>query len=74
MGEILDSDWSRQNLLRSDWLGPSVALYTTQEIKRKGDILTQYCVRFALYFFHVCSKFHCKTRNDHVVLLTISSK
>ena len=24
-----DSDWSRENLLRSDWLGPSVALYTT---------------------------------------------
>ena len=25
-----DSDWSRQNLLRSDWSGPSVALITTQ--------------------------------------------
>ena len=24
-----DSDWSRQNLLRSDWSGPSVALITT---------------------------------------------
>ena len=24
-----DSDWSRQNLLRSDWLGPSVASITT---------------------------------------------
>ena len=24
-----DSDWSRQNVLRSDWLGPSVALITT---------------------------------------------
>ena len=29
MGQILDSDWSRQNLLRSDWLVPRVALYTT---------------------------------------------
>ena len=29
MGEMRDSDWSRQNLLRSDWLPPSVALYTT---------------------------------------------
>ena len=29
MGEILDSDWSRQNVLRSDWLLPSVALITT---------------------------------------------
>ena len=24
-----DSDWSRQILLRSDWLGPQVAPYTT---------------------------------------------
>ena len=24
-----DSDWSRQNLLRSDWSGPRVAPYTT---------------------------------------------
>ena len=29
MGEILDSDWSRQNLLRSDWLLPIVAPITT---------------------------------------------
>ena len=29
MGEMRDSDWSRQNLLRSDWLVPRVALYTT---------------------------------------------
>ena len=31
MGEILDSDWSRQNLLRSDWLGLIGASYTTEE-------------------------------------------
>ena len=31
MGEMRDSDWSRQILLRSDWLGPSVALYTTKD-------------------------------------------
>ena len=30
MVQILDSDWSRRNLLRSDWLGPSVAMCTTQ--------------------------------------------
>ena len=24
-----DSDWSREKLLRSDWLLPSVAMYTT---------------------------------------------
>ena len=29
MGEMRDSDWSRRNLLRSDWSGPSVAIYTT---------------------------------------------
>ena len=29
MGEMRDSDWSRRNLLRSDWLGPKVAMYTT---------------------------------------------
>ena len=29
MGEILDSDWSRRNLLRSDWLPTSVATITT---------------------------------------------
>ena len=31
MGEMRDSDWSRQILLRSDWLPPSVAPYTTDE-------------------------------------------
>ena len=29
MGEMRDSDWSRQILLRSDWLGLIVALITT---------------------------------------------
>ena len=29
MGEMRDSDWSRRNLLRSDWLLPRVALMTT---------------------------------------------
>ena len=26
-----DADWSRPNLLRSDWLGPQVAICTTDE-------------------------------------------
>ena len=30
-GEMRDSDWSRQILLRSDWSGPSVAPYTTRK-------------------------------------------
>ena len=29
MGEMRDSDWSRQNLLRSDWLGLIGAPFTT---------------------------------------------
>ena len=29
MGEMRDSDWSRRNLLRSDWSGPRVAICTT---------------------------------------------
>ena len=31
MGEILDSDWSRPNVLRSDWLVPRVAPLTTAD-------------------------------------------
>ena len=33
MGQMRDSDWSRQNLLRSDWLLPSVALITTARVQ-----------------------------------------
>ena len=29
MGYMLDSDWSKKILLRSDWLLPSVAWFTT---------------------------------------------
>ena len=35
MGQMRDSDWSREILLRSDWSGPSVAIYTTHvDLKR----------------------------------------
>ena len=34
MGEMRDSDWSRQILLRSDWLLPSVATMTTDRTVR----------------------------------------
>ena len=38
MGEMRDSDWSRRNLLRSDWLLPSVAMYTTRaRLKKMAD-------------------------------------
>ena len=33
MGEMRDSDWSRENLLRSDWSGPSVATITTKVLQ-----------------------------------------
>ena len=32
MGEMRDSDWSRQFLLRSDWSVPKGAPFTTDEI------------------------------------------
>ena len=36
MGQMRDSDWSREILLRSDWSGPRVALYTTEGQVRRG--------------------------------------
>ena len=35
MGEMRDSDWSRPNLLRSDWLPIHVAIMTTSAVN--GD-------------------------------------
>ena len=41
MGEMRESDWSRQILLRSDWSGPRVALYTTSGKTRTNlDLLS----------------------------------
>ena len=34
MGEMRDSDWSRDNLLRSDWLLLIGAIMTTDVVKR----------------------------------------
>ena len=42
MGEMRDSDWSREILLRSDWLGPSVAPYTTPNSETIRDTLVQH--------------------------------
>ena len=36
MGEMRDSDWSRQNFLRSDWLLPTVAMITTKNDEDSG--------------------------------------
>ena len=35
MGQMRDADWSRETLLRSDWLGPKVAPYTTIMVVKK---------------------------------------
>ena len=40
MGEMHESDWSRQILLRSDWLGPSVASMTTTNQNQKFAIFS----------------------------------
>ena len=42
MGKILDSDWSKSNLLRSDWLQPSVAPYTTPVVKFLSNLTLVY--------------------------------
>ena len=42
-----DSDWSREKMLRSDWLGPSVATITTSSLsvlvqaKGKREVLEE---------------------------------
>ena len=36
MGEMRDSDWLRRNLLRSDWLLPTVAIHTTGNRNSEG--------------------------------------
>ena len=38
MTHMLDSDWLKNPLLRSDWLEPSVALYTTSGAKKYDHI------------------------------------
>ena len=40
MGEMHDSDWSRENLLRSDWLLLNGAIMTTSVDVRKICLLT----------------------------------
>ena len=37
MGEMRDSDWSREKILRSDWLSPSVATITTNGPKQLNE-------------------------------------
>ena len=38
MGEMRDSDWSRENLLRSDWSVPKGAIMTTCKVTVNSKI------------------------------------
>ena len=62
MGEILDSDWSRENLLRSDWLGPSVALYTT--LDAAIFVLLSVFILIETICPNICSKSRLKSANS----------
>ena len=46
MGEMRDSDWSRENLLRSDWSVPKGAIMTTY-----GHVITKF---FRIYTLPNC--------------------
>ena len=55
MGEMRDSDWLRRNLLRSDWLLPTVAIHTTVAIRGEDmDIFWNYTyhLKFLRVFTH----------------------
>ena len=58
---MLDSDWSRKFLLRSDWLVPIVALITTYNTKKETDlkrlIPTKNVYHYCLVLIIVCYHF-----------------
>ena len=51
-----ESDWSRANLLRSDWLGPGVAMCTTE--------LEQGLLQRAKEMPRKCHTNNCKDKTD----------
>ena len=51
MGEMRASDWSRQNVLRSDWLLPSVALITTTGASYRPLIKRDFVIPFRAFAF-----------------------
>ena len=62
MGEMRDSDWSRANLLRSDWLPITGAIMTTDgqyeqnhQVLLKSEVETLRCSMFD----QVCIPFTC---------------
>ena len=59
MGEMRDSDWSRQILLRSDWLGLIGAIMTTTALDVK---FVHSVLRYSHLFFS-----SCKTELIHFV-------
>ena len=60
MGEMRDSDWSRENFLRSDWLLPTVAIYTT-------------ILNLQNNYFRGVSVLHCLTSLYGVLLIASKS-
>ena len=57
MGEMRDSDWSRPNLLRSDWLPIFVAIITT---------IDNSCLSFVL-----CPVIFCLYLTNHMLLCNV---
>ena len=64
MGEMRDSDWSRPNLLRSDWLPIIVAICTTFE-----PFLTDF--EEVLRFLHLGGGGVCRKRRPWAISLII---
>ena len=58
MGKMRDSDWSREILLRSDWLQPKVAMCTTLKLisKQKSFELESSGISFTLALHEIESK------------------
>ena len=58
MGEMRDSDWSRPNLLRSDWLPIIGAIMTTVTPHQLAPGVFQICMMTSAFDFTFSVKFH----------------
>ena len=62
MGYMLDSDWLKKILLRSDWLGPSVASFTTEinsifdDIKKNEPLYAEVSRKEAKFWMEIIFK------------------
>ena len=54
MTHMLDSDWLKKFLLRSDWLGPIVALITTFSLELLTESAVIICLRFLVLPSFLC--------------------